>query len=211
MLLNLALLTATPSAELAVRFIGNAGFELNGGDATILVDFPYQSGAFGYMTFDRAELRERKPSLCVFTHRHDDHFDPAAIASIGCSVAGPPDLLAALPPASRAGEGPTWTFAGAEVRCIPTEHHGGGHCSHLIAWRGKRLYFTGDVEELSGLDRVEGGLDVVFLPAWLASKAAAVRSKFPGVRIVIQHHRSDEAVSCEECVVPRQGAAVDVL
>jgi L-ascorbate metabolism protein UlaG (beta-lactamase superfamily) len=208
-LVTLAFLAATPATELSIRFLGNAGFELTAGDATVLVDFPYQSGAFGYMTFDPAELRERKPSLCAFTHRHLDHFDAQAIATIGCTVAGPRDLLAALPEAARAGQGPDWSFADARVRCISTEHAGIGHCSLLITWRGQRLYFTGDVEELSGLDRVEGGLDIVFLPAWLASQAPAVKAKHPTARIVIQHQKSDESVSCADCEVPRQGASVD--
>ena len=206
-LLTLAFL-ATPAEELAIRFIGNAGFELTDGDTTILVDFPYQSGAFGYMTFDPSELRERRPSLCVFTHRHQDHFDARAIATVGCKVAGPSDLLAALPETQRAGDGPDWTLAGAQVRCIETQHAGIGHCSMLISWRGQRLVFTGDVEDLSGLTRVEGELDVVFLPAWLASQAGAVNAKHPGARIVIQHHKSDEAVDCAGCEVPRQGTSV---
>jgi L-ascorbate metabolism protein UlaG (beta-lactamase superfamily) len=203
-----ALFAASPSSSLSIRFIGNAGFELTDGDATILLDFPYQSGAFGYMTFDRSELRGREPSLCVFTHRHPDHFDAQSIATVGCKVAGPRDLLAALPEASRAGEGPVWGFAAAQVRCIPTEHAGIGHCSILIVWHGQRLYFAGDIEDLTGFDRVEGGLDVVFLPAWLASEATALRAKLPGVRIVIQHHKSGEVVSCSDCMVPEQGASV---
>jgi L-ascorbate metabolism protein UlaG (beta-lactamase superfamily) len=206
-LLTLALLVS-PGAPLSIRFLGNAGFELTDGDATILVDFPYESGAFGYMTFDETELRERQPSLCLFTHRHRDHFDAQTIATIGCKVAGPSDLLAALPESARAGDGPQWSFAGAEVRCIPTEHAGIGHCSMLVAWRGQRLYFTGDIEDLTGFDRVEGGLDVVFLPSWFASQAGAVKAKHPDARIVIQHHKSDEAVSCAGCEVPRQGASV---
>jgi L-ascorbate metabolism protein UlaG (beta-lactamase superfamily) len=202
------LFAATPSHPISIRFIGNAAFELTDGEAVILVDFPYQPGYSGYMTFDRSELHERRPSLCVFTHRHRDHFAAESIAAVGCTVAGPNDLLAALPEAVRAGAGPVWKFAGAEVRCIPTEHVG-DHCSQLLAWHGQRLYFAGDVEELSGLDRVEGGLDMVFLPAWLASKASEVRAKRPGVRIVIQHHQSDESVQCEDCTVPRQSGAVD--
>ena len=61
-LATFVLLTAVvaPSPGIEARFIGNSAFEVSDGTATILIDFPYQSGAFGYMTFLPAELRPRR-------------------------------------------------------------------------------------------------------------------------------------------------------
>ena len=47
------------TGKLSARFIGNAAFEITDGEFTLLTDFPYQSGAFGYMTYDPAEVARR--------------------------------------------------------------------------------------------------------------------------------------------------------
>ncbi len=36
---------------LEFHFIGNMAYEISDGETTLLSDFPYESGAFGYMTY----------------------------------------------------------------------------------------------------------------------------------------------------------------
>jgi hypothetical protein len=55
--------------ELRFRFIGNSGFEISDNVDTILLDFPYESGAYGYMTFDSGEVHARRSTLCLFSFR----------------------------------------------------------------------------------------------------------------------------------------------
>jgi hypothetical protein len=38
--------------KLHFKFIGNQAFLITDGNTTLLTDFPYTSGAFGYMTYD---------------------------------------------------------------------------------------------------------------------------------------------------------------
>jgi len=199
---------ALSATTLDARFIGNSAFELSDGTATILLDFPYKSGAFGYMTFPDRELHPRKDSLCLFTHRHDDHFDASQVARIGCSVAGPAEVQATVDASLRAGPGPTWDFHGATIECLATPHAQVEHCSYLINWHGLRFFISGDIEGLQPLEPFPAGVDVLFLPAWLASELKARRSDS---RVVIHHHTSNEVVPpCPGCTVPVQGSSVDV-
>jgi L-ascorbate metabolism protein UlaG (beta-lactamase superfamily) len=214
-LLLLAVTTeaAGVGAGVEIRFIGNSAFELSDGEATLLIDFPYRSGAFGYMTFDAAELRARPAALCLFTHRHHDHFDASALAEVGCAaVAGPPEVIAtagrAAPPI--VGDG-AWSFGGAAVRCLRTEHADVEHCSYLIEWYGKRLFFSGDLESLDVLGPELAPLDALFLPAWLPG-SARVRESFPAARVVVHHHRAGERLpDCGGCLVPAQGSTLSLF
>jgi L-ascorbate metabolism protein UlaG (beta-lactamase superfamily) len=210
-LLLLASLARPAPAGLEVRFIGNSAFEVSDGSATLLTDLPYESGAFGYMQFDRRELRARDTSLCLFTHGHADHFDPSMLDEVGCSVAGPHEVISAAGGRADLGGGPSWHFGGATVECIPSDHGGVPHCSFLIEWHGKRLFFSGDIDTLDALLGVQPPLDAVFLPAWLASASPRARAKFPTARIVIHHHRTGEDLpDCGGCVVPEQGSTFTI-
>ena len=42
------------SAE--IEFIGNAAFRITDGTTTLLTDFPYRSGASGYMSYEAADI-----------------------------------------------------------------------------------------------------------------------------------------------------------
>lgn len=75
-------LQAVPAASpdaLRATFIGNMGVHLTDGKAALLVDFPYESGAFGYMKWSREHVPGGPRPLCLFTHAHDDHFAPALV------------------------------------------------------------------------------------------------------------------------------------
>lgn len=210
------LLTALPayggeeSRDLHIRYIGNAGFEISDGTWTLLVDFPYRSGAHGYMTFDSGELQARDRSLCLFTHVHADHFDPGSLERISCAVAGPPEVLDFVDRSSWLGDGPTWKFGQAAIRCLSTDHPPVEHCSYLIEWQSRTLFVTGDVEELSGLFGLEGPIDTILLSAWLAPEVPRIRARYPSARIIVSHRSArDDLSECEECVVPTQGHEID--
>jgi len=203
-------LAATQQPALQARFIGNSGFEITDGTATILIDFPYRSGSFGYMTFSAAEVHERPGSLCLFTHSHADHFDPKAIGEVGCSVAGTQEVLSAVPESARAGPGPTWSFRGAEIRCVPTQHTV-EHCSYFVRWHGVSFFISGDIEDLSPLAGWPKDLDAAFLASWLLPELERQRPSGFSARIVVHHHTADEKLRpCDSCLVPTQGGRFDL-
>lgn len=199
-------------AEPSFRFIGNSAFEITDGTITVLMDFPYRSGAHGYMAFPASELRARQRALCLFTHRHADHFEPSAVATVGCSVAGPREVMAAVPAERRMGDGPVWTFGGATIRCLATPHANVEHCSYVVDWGGRRWFVSGDVEDLAVLEGVEGPLDAVFLPSWLVSSSSLERARRLAAQVVVHHHSSgEEAADCPGCLVPDQGSTFSLV
>jgi len=63
------------SNEIKIEFMGNCGLYMTDGTTNIYADFPYKSGAFSYMEFDKAELDSIKEnSIFIFTHKHADHY-----------------------------------------------------------------------------------------------------------------------------------------
>src|SRR5262249_49535291 len=68
---------AQPPVLLTARFIGNMAFAITDGKTTLYSDYPYEPGAFGYMSYDFAKEPKAADCLCLITHGHRDHFDPA--------------------------------------------------------------------------------------------------------------------------------------
>ena len=70
----------TPSfaGSLEFRFIGNMAFQISDGAFTILTDYPYISGAFGYMEYQSETVKPVGTVLSLVTHEHDDHWNPAS-------------------------------------------------------------------------------------------------------------------------------------
>ncbi len=141
-------LHATQPAQrpnLDARFIGNMAVALTDGTTTIVSDFPYQSGAFGYMTYDAAEIRSATSAmLALITHRHNDHWEPALFARTSWSVAGPDDVVAGIPAARVVRVRSGATFGAARIESIQTPHANVGHYSYVVTWHGRRIYFSGD-------------------------------------------------------------------
>jgi len=92
-------LQATPADSLQIRFVGNAGFELSDGATTLLIDLPYESGAFDLMTYDPTALDPVGRVVSVVTHRHVDHFDPSLFTAQEWDIVGPEEVTSALAPA----------------------------------------------------------------------------------------------------------------
>ena len=209
-LLLLALL-AQPSMDgsRTMRYIGNAGFEISDGTHTILLDFPYVSGAFGYMEFDSSELASRPGSLCLISHAHADHFDTEAIGRVGCQVAGPSEVLDLVPAPSRLKGASPWTFESATATCVESEHGDVEHCTFVLSWHGTTIVAAGDVESVSPLLEVIPTPDVFILPYWLADQSPVLLKAFPGVRIVLSHEEAGAKTKpCDGCERLSQGDSI---
>ena len=69
--------------EIKIRFIGNCGLYLSDGNTNLYTDFPYKSGAYGYMKYDPIEIDSIKENaLFLFTHQHADHYSKKIIKQI---------------------------------------------------------------------------------------------------------------------------------
>ena len=130
-----------PPAPLSIRFIGNAAFELTDGRTTLLIDFPYESGVGGFMTYDSSAVRVQGRALALFTHRHADHFDREALLARGWPAYGPAEVLALLPPDRVFSPADSVAFGEFRVARIPERHvrHADvENVAFLITWRGRR-------------------------------------------------------------------------
>jgi L-ascorbate metabolism protein UlaG (beta-lactamase superfamily) len=202
--------TCGPSPVLEIRFIGNEAVELSDGRTTLLVDFPYESGSGGFMTFDSAAVRPRGRVLALFTHAHRDHFDRAALLARGWPAFGPAELLALLPEDRVFSRADTVTFGAFRVARIPEEHAGIGHVAFLVTWRGRRLYHSGDTMDpahLQAMPELDVALVQENLLCWMQQNRGA---RVPAREVIVLHHFSSGSRRCLGARELAQGESIEL-
>jgi len=198
---------------LEIRFIGNAAFELTDGRTTLLIDFPYESGTGGFMTYDSSAVQPRGPVLAVFTHRHRDHFDREGLLARGWPAYGPAEVLALLPQGRVFSRADSIAFGAFRVVRIPERHvrHADvENVAFLIAWRGRRIYHSGDTVDPADLQAMPE-LDVALvgegLLCWMAQQRGA---RVPAREVIVHHHFSAGARGCLGARELRQGESIEL-
>jgi len=59
-----------------IDFLGNCGLFMTDGNLKVYVDFPYKSGAYGYVTYRPGLVDSiHEDSIFIFTHGHADHYN----------------------------------------------------------------------------------------------------------------------------------------
>ena len=185
-----------PPPALEIRFVGNAAFQLTDGRSTLMLDFPYVSGTGGVMTFDSAAIRPRSRVLALFTHRHLDHFDRAALLARGWPAYGPAELLALLPADRVYSRDDSVTFGAFRVVRIPEWHADVENVAFLITWRGRRIYHSGDTMDpahLQAMPELDVALVQENLLCWMAQNRGA---RVPAREVIVQHHFSGGSRGC---------------
>jgi L-ascorbate metabolism protein UlaG (beta-lactamase superfamily) len=196
--------TRCQAGELTATFIGNAAFHITDGKLAILADFPYESGAFGYMEWSPEQIPKGPKPLCLFTHAHKDHVALDQVSRFCELVVGPAEVVRlagvkALPLADPV------RWGDLTINPIATPHGAIEHYSYLVEWQGQRLYFSGDTDDSSALLRARD-LDVAFVNPWLLKAIAGAGSRLDASRIVTCHHKPAEAVQdLQGRIVPAQG------
>ena len=200
--------TKATSPRLTARFIGNMAFAITDGSTTLLTDFPYQSGAFGYMRYPAAEVAPGLgPAVCLITHGHLDHFDPSLFAKMDAKVIAPPTLAATLPGDRVIPFAPRIVWRDIVIEPRKTPHGTIEHSSYLVTWHGRRLYFTGDTDRFDDLVS-QRRLDAAFVSPWLLQATVEKGVRIDAKRIVVYHHRAAETVPPLPgalVIVPKQG------
>lgn len=155
--------------ELKITMVGNAGVFLSDGDSSLLIDLPYESGAYGYMTYEPSNLNPPGIVAAIITHDHADHFDPSLFVERGdWRIIGPPSVTDTLP-SDRVIPGDSVSLGAFTVVVLPT-HHTEDHRSYRIYWRGRILHFSGDSEVVDHLSDIDN-LDLLFITPWLSCMA----------------------------------------
>lgn len=203
------LLAFLQGQTLDITFIGNEAVAVSDGRLLLVTDFPYRSGAFGYMRYEPSAVQPAgRPVVLLITHRHDDHFDPKLLRDSTWRVVAPAEVTRKLPPGRAMQSDSVVRVGGAVIRSIETVHHNGDveHQSYLVEMSGRRLYFVGDTEDPTAL-MAQRNLDMAFVTPWLWKAARERNARIDARQVVIYHHRSTEAVpGCTgTCRVPTQG------
>ena len=203
-------LSAAETARLQARFIGNMAFAITDGTTTLYTDFPYESGAFGYMTYDFEAVPKASDSLCLITHGHRDHFDPALFAKMGSKIIAPPSVSAPLAADRVIPFASEMAYRGIRVEALRTPHGDTDHASYLVTWHGLRLYFTGDTDSPERLLAAKD-LDAAFVAPWLLEAVQQRNARIDARRVVVYHHRPGEKITpVQNALVPKPGETVDL-
>jgi L-ascorbate metabolism protein UlaG (beta-lactamase superfamily) len=191
--------------NLSFQFIGNMAFSISDGKTTLYSDFPYESGAFGYMKYDLKSAKISDNGVSLITHSHRDHWAGELFQPLKLKVIGPPDVLKGLDNSRIIPFAKEIKYEGILVQPFSTSHGNVTHYSYLVTWHGIRMYFTGDTEELKTLLEMKN-LDVAFISPWLARLLSTNKQTVDAKKVVIYHHEDGEkVVEPKNGIVPKQG------
>jgi len=170
--------------EIRIKFIGNCGLHLTDGKSNLYIDFPYKSGAYGYMNYEISEIDNIKEnSTFLFTHRHDDHYSK--------------EILKELKSKHSSKIYGNWnvkklnnlysSFVDFEITAFKTKHKFTfNHFSYLITWHGKNIYISGDTADGETISKVKN-IDWAFMPYWLLLDTDKKNLKIDAKNIGIYH------------------------
>ena len=197
--LSLFLVLACPGwgAELRVTFIGNMALHITDGKTVLMTDYPYSSGAFGYMTYEASSVPDHADGLTLVTHFHSDHWNNLLFEASSLSLVAPPKLLESVAPDRRipielSEGGGRAAVDGIAIEAFLTPHRlTQEHYSYLVTWHGLKLFFSGDTESLDALLDIPD-LDVAFVSPWLLEEMIASARKPNAKRLVVYHQAPGE-------------------
>lgn len=185
---------AQPS-EIEITFIGNCGLHLSDGDTSIYVDFPYKSGAYGYMTYEDTVLEEIIPnSTFIFTHQHNDHYSGKDLRRVIKTKGGQRFTQWNLRRLRK------WAkkIPHFEMEAFRTKHTFSiRHRSYLITWHGKKIYLSGDTEHAETIGKIKG-IDLAFVPYWLLLDAKEKEIDIDAKKFDIYHIAPVQIKSAKE-------------
>jgi len=130
------------SKEIKIEFLGNCGLYFTDGETNIYTDFPYKSGAHGYMNFDESELDSIKENS-IFRGKKYGSWNIEELKKLGESI---PNF---------------------DIQIFKTKHKWScKHYSYLITWHDKIIYLSGDAESAETIGTMKN-IDWAFVPYWL--------------------------------------------
>ena len=181
-------------APLEVDFIGNAAVRISDGLTTLYSDFPYVSGASGYMVYDEDRVEEADSGVALISHAHADHWNARDFERTGLTLVAPPALAAGLPADRLAPWSDAIRLAGLVIHPIATPHvPDAPHASYTVEWGERRLHFTGDTEDPSAL-LAQTELDAAFVTPWLLRRVLTDGETIDAELVVVYHHTAGEDV-----------------
>jgi len=175
------------SKEIKIEFLGNCGLYLTDGETNIYTDFPYKSGAHGYMEFEESELDSIKEnSIFIFTHKHSDHYSKKNLKKVIKEKGGMKYGVSNISELEKLND----ALNDFEIKAFKTQHKVFGinfrHYSYLITWHGKRIYLSGDTTNPETIGKIKN-IDLAFIPYWLYENAKEQNIQIDADEIGIYH------------------------
>lgn len=193
---------------LEVFFIGNEAFQITDQTHILMTDFPYRSGAYGYMEYDYDFTSVTGDVVSLITHGHEDHFAPVLFEEQGWKIIGPKTVTAMLSRHKVIKFEQDIKYGPMNIHPRKTSHGNTEHYSYLVDWQGKKLFFTGDTEDLVALEDLPE-LDALFITPWFFRKAWQNNQLPVARKIIIYHHKADDIIpNCASCIIPLQGQTI---
>ena len=186
------------SNEINIEFMGNCGLYLTDGKTNIYTDFPYKSGAHGYMEFDEAELDSiKKNSIFIFTHKHSDHYSKKNLKKVMKKKGGQRFGVSNISDIKRLED----TIEDFKIDAFKTEHKVFGisfrHYSYLITWHGKTIYLSGDTTNPETIGKLEH-IDLAFVPYWMLQNAKKQDITIDAKMFGVYHLHPEQIKSAKE-------------
>lgn len=180
------------SSEIKATFIGNCGVHLTDGKSNLYIDFPYKSGAFGYMTYSASAIDSiENNSYFLFTHKHPDHYSRKVLNQIKSKHKGNVYGKWNINDLGTFNTG----FEDFTIATFETKHRFSfKHYSFLITWHGKKIYFSGDTESAATIASVEQ-IDWAFIPTWIWKDAKENNLQINATKVAIYHLYPDESIT----------------
>ncbi|MFP6583002.1 MAG: MBL fold metallo-hydrolase [Candidatus Hydrogenedentota bacterium] len=201
------------AGELTVTFIGNMAFYISDGETTLLSDFPYLSGAYGYMEFEMEDVPEIKNGLSLITHFHSDHWHKKTFETMDVSIIAPTKITERLDKKRVIpwDEKKPMEYRGIQVEAISMPHNlAPQHFSYLVTWHGLRLYFPGDTETPADLLQCKD-IDIMFISPWLIRTIERQNLVLDTKNLVMYHQKiGEEVVPFQNYKRMKQGATFTV-
>ncbi len=184
--------------DIQIEFIGNCGLHMTDGKSNIYVDFPYKSGAYGYMEFDEKRLGEiEKDAIFIFTHKHADHYSKKNLKKVMKEKGGQKFGVSNIAALEKLGE----SIEDFGIEVFKTKHTFFGipfrHYSYLITWYGKRIYLSGDTTNPETIGKIEN-IDLAFVPYWIVVNAKEQSVEIDAKMFGIYHLHPEQVASAKE-------------
>jgi hypothetical protein len=206
--LLIANITLAQNGKIEIKFLGNCGFFMTDGSLSMYVDFPYKSGAYGYMTY-KPEILDSlyANSIFLFTHGHADHYSRKLFKRTHQKLYGPWQVKFLLSKKRKYKlDQLNDLVPGFRITQYKTKHgYSLRHYSYLVEWNNKRIFISGDAYLSDTLVSLKN-LDLVFAAPWVLTDAYDRDLKIDTKKIILYHHRNVESVTVEsdKIIVPEQ-------
>jgi hypothetical protein len=185
--------------KIEIKLLGNCGLFMTDGNLNIYVDFPYKSGAHGYMAYRPGLLDSLQTnSIFLFTHGHSDHYNRKLFKKTDQKLYGPWPVKFLMPKKRKYSlEELNDSLPGFSITEFKTKHgYSFIHLSYLVEWNERRIFISGDTHVADTMASMKN-LDLVFAAPWVLFDANDRGLKIDSKRIIVYHLRTTDKLTTD--------------